>query len=300
MSTAEAAREARNSQIVALFHAGETCENIARAMELSRTTVRDIVCKILGDSAWSLRNATPSHRKRNPKKRDKSPTELQRQTDATLWRWVDELCMAKADRYWLLRWEPIPVQLFRDFIDALTRTANEYTHVGGTHWSPSHAELAARLHVPVETVDDWATEGVVEPWEIAVVRAYARTGIVVTVPKKRVSSELVRLALHKGSSLAATSEITGIPLAMLERHVREGAPAGTHGRAYLLMASEEYRQASRQNPYRLCQDRFLEIVTPMLDQGLTYSDIAKAVGLARYSVERRCKQFGLVPSTEKT
>lgn len=293
-------REARNEQIVTMFRAGASYGNIAKTMELSKTTIVSIVRNILGDSALLLRHANHPPKERKSKKRDKSPIALQRQTDATLWRCVDELCMAKADRYWLLRWEPISAQLFRDFVDALTRTANEYTHVGGTHWSPSHAELAARLHVPVETVDDWATEGVVEPWEIAVLRAYARTGMVVTVPKKRVSPELVRLALHKGTSLASTSEITGIPLPMLQRHILEGAPASTHGRAYLLMASEEYRQASRQNPYWLCRDKFIEIAKPMLEEGAKFSDIAKAVGLARQSVEHRCRQFGLVPSTEKT
>lgn len=216
-----------------------------------------------------------------------------------VWAQSEALRQNTLDPFWGLGWTPISAERFAEFVLELTRTPGEYSQNGGEHWSPTNAELARRLRVPVELVDDWAEEGVHEPWEICVVRAYARTGLVVTTDDKRVPPDHVARALYRAHGLLAAQKITRIPVAMLAHHLEVGAPAKTHGRAYLLMDSEEYRDAGMRNllePESKIADWTIAL---MLAAGATIEQISTAVGLQRTTVALRMKKLGLSAARDR-
>jgi hypothetical protein len=136
--------------------------------------------------------------------------------------------MKTNDPYWHIGFDRMTVE---DFIDVLDRSGLTLP------------ALAERLHVPFGLVLGWATEGIDEPWEVAVVRAFDRTGIVVP-PVDWLDAAIVRSGLGWGSCFQRMAKVTRVPLAVLHRHSRVGAPGNTHGRIYALMACEEYRKAA--------------------------------------------------------
>lgn len=215
------------------------------------------------------------------------------------WAQSEALRLNTLDQFWGLGWTSISAEKFAEFVCELTRAPGECSRNGGEHWSPTHAELADRLRVPVELVEDWAEEGVTEPWEICVVRAYARTGIVATTDDARVPPDQVVRALHRADGLRAAAKVTRIPLAMLERHLEVGAPAKTHGRAYLLMDCAEYRNAGMRNLLRRESAQADETIAKMLADGATIEDMATAVGLHASSIAGRMKKLGLVAARDR-
>lgn len=284
-------RAVRTAKMMELYREGLSFREIGERVGLGKMGAWTAIKRELTDGAEPKRPPRP---KSERTRKRPAKTTRDRVSDPSTWLPIEDLCMVKADQYWHLRWAPISAELFGQFIDSLTRTATEYTHVGGWHWSPTPGELAARLRVSTETVEDWIAEGVHEPWEIAVVRAYARSGMVLTSTEKRLSPETVRYAVARARNLEVASEITGIPACIMERHLVEGAPAGTHGRAYLLMNSLEYREFCRQNPVSIGQDRFLEIAKAMLAEGKKAKDIAAAIGITPSGTRTRLVRVGLI------
>lgn len=293
MITNKAERDVRNAKILELYLAGMGFKRIAKIVDLSATTVGDIVKSMGGTNmtravvprgGWPAKEKKPMAAKKGTAT-DKEPGQ---------WGQSEALRKNTYDKFWSLAWNSISADTFAEFVQELTRTPGEYSRNGGDHWSPTHAELAARLRVPVELVEDWAENGTEEPWEICVLRAYGRSGIVVTTDELRVPALVVHRALSRAESLDAAAASTGIPLAMLEHHLEVGAPATTHGRAYLLMASDEYRASCAGT--MLPQERAAADATiaRMISEGATFDEISLEVGVETSSINMRVKKLGLV------
>lgn len=278
-------RKDRDSIVAQRVGEGASLRSIAEELSTGRTEIYRALSR-LGISSAAVAEAKASGPKKVQKRasNDKEPDQ---------WGQSEALRQNTLDRFWGLGWDCVSVERFANFVQELGRTAGEYSRNGGEHWSPTHAELAARLRVPVELVDDWAQHGIDEPWEICVVRAYARTGIVVTTDEPRVPAIVVHRALARANSLEDAASATGIPLAMLEHHLEVGAPANTHGRAYLLMGSEEYRDAGMRNLLPIDSQRADETIARMLGEGATFDEIALEVGVTAGSVNTRIKKLGL-------
>jgi DNA-binding Lrp family transcriptional regulator len=292
MITNKAERDVRNAKILELYLTGMGFKRIAKIVDLSATTVGDIVKSmgvtnmtraVVPRGGWPAKEKKPVAAKKGTAT-DKEPGQ---------WGQSEALRKNTYDQIWGLAWSPISSETFAEFINELTRTPAEYSRNGGVHWSPTNAELASRLRVPADLVDEWAVEGIDEPWEICVVRAYGRTGIVATTDEVRVPAIVVHRALARANSLEDAASVTGIPLAMLEHHLEVGAPAKTHGRAYLLMASEEYRALCPGG--RLPQERAAADATiaRMISEGATFDEIALEVGVETSSINTRIKKLGL-------
>ena len=200
------------------------------------------------------------------------------------------------DRFFGLHWGRIKAEKWANFVQELTRTPGEYSRNGGAFWSPTNEEIASRLKVPVETVDDWSENGIHEPWEIAVVNAYARVGIVVTIDEPLVSPEAVQNAVDRAPTFEDVVETTGIPMPILLRHMVHGAPSHTHGRAYLLMDCEEYRQKTAAVMLHKENEDMNEQIPRLLGEGLTYEEIALELGVSTTVVGYRIGKLGLTPA----
>lgn len=278
-------RDKRDVQIAAMVRRGYSLRAIAEHFKTGRTEVYRALGRVGMTSADVARAQADA-----PRRPAKSPTD---DKEPGQWPLSEALRQNTLDRFWGLGWSPISAEKFAEFVLELTRTAGEYSRNGGAHWSPTHAELAARLQVPVELVDEWAEDGIDEPWEICVVRAYARTGIVVATDDARVPPLVVHRALYRANSLADAAKATGIPKTMLEHHLEVGAPAKTHGRAYLLMDSEEYRSCGMRNLLPADGAAADATIARMLAEGATFDEIALEVGVTGGSVHRRIKKLGL-------
>jgi hypothetical protein len=138
--------------------------------------------------------------------------------------------MKKTDPYWHIGFGPIAAQEFIEILDRSGLTLPQF---------------AERLHIPFRLTIAWPCDGIDEPWEVAVVRAFGRTGIVVP-PVDWLDAAIVRSGLGWGSCFRRMATVTRVPLAVLRRHSLVGAPGQTHGRIYALMASREYRKAASQ------------------------------------------------------
>lgn len=278
-------RDERDAVVAQRVGEGASLRSIAEELSTGRTEIYRALSR-LGISSAAVAEAKASAPKKVQKRasNDKEPDQ---------WGQSEALRKNTYDQIWGLAWSPISAETFVEFVNELTRTPAEYSRNGGVHWSPTNAELAARLRVPVDLVDDWAQHGIDEPWEICVVRAYARTGIVVTTGEPRVPAIVVHRALARANSLEDAASATGIPLAMLEHHLEVGAPANTHGRAYLLMDSEEYRDAGMRNLLPIDSQRADETIARMLGDGATFDEIALEVGVTAGSVNTRIKKLGL-------
>lgn len=279
-------RDQRDVEIAAMVRHGHSLRAIAEHFKTGRTEVYRALKRVgmtPADAAQAKANA--------PRRPAKSPTD---DKEPGQWGQSEALRQNTLDRFWGLGWSPISAEKFAEFVLELGRTPGEYSRNGGAHWSPTHAELAGRLRVPVELVDEWAADGIAEPWEICVVRAYARTGIVVTTEDARVPATVVHRALHRAHSLTDAAKATGIPKAMLEYHLEVGAPAKTHGRAYLLMDSEEYRDAGMRNLLPAESAAADAKIATMLAAGATFDEIALEVGVTGGSINQRIKKLGLV------
>lgn len=209
------------------------------------------------------------------------------------WPRTETMRVHSADRIWGIGWQGLRADTFDLWRQELTRTPKEYSLRGGEDWSPSLAELAARLHVDVDLVHDWAQHGIDEPWEIAVVRAYARTGIALA-PGQRVSAHEVERALGRVNNLQDASAQTGVPLSMLQHHLEVGAPAKTHGRMYTLMASDRYREASGLSLESTWEPKDIERVRRMAENGATHEAIALHFEITQKAVSVRMKKLGIV------
>jgi hypothetical protein len=216
-------------------------------------------------------------------------------SDPGYWPRTDTMPLAVRDRVWGIGWQGMRADTFEEWRHDLTRTPGEYSSHGGEDWSPSHAELAARLHVDAELVRYWSRYGIDEPWEIAVVRAYARTGMVIP-PGHRVSPDVVREALGLAKSLEVASAKTGIPLSMLQHHLEVGAPAKTHGRMYTLMASDLYREAAGFRQTEPACVSTNAVIRRMAEAGATLWEIANEVGMSGPGVMYRMKKLGIPPA----
>ena len=280
-------RGERDAMVRKLVREGESLRGIAEACRTSRTEVYRSLDR-LGISREQVRVAkaeAPAPRKQKHATDDKEPG---------IWPQSEALRHRTEDRAWGLCWFPVSAEKFAEFMLELTRTPGEYTRNGGAHWSPTHAELAERLRVPVELVDDWAEEGVYEPWEICVVRAYARTGVVETTDDARVPRVVVERVLHRARGLSEASKITRIPVAMLQHHLEVGAPARTHGRAYLLMDSESYRAVAVSGGRLEAESQAAdETIARMLAEGATIQQICAEIDMNGNSVSMRMKKLGL-------
>lgn len=277
-------RDARDAIVGQRVREGVSLRRIAEELLTGRTEIYRALDR-LGITQAEVKEIKARLPKRAKEMRvDKEPGQ---------WGQSEALRQNTLDRFWGLGWDCISAERFCEFIEELTRTPGEYTRNGGAHWSPTHAELAARLRVPVELVDEWAEDGIDEPWEICVVRAYARTGIVVTTDEPRVPAIVVHRALCRAGGLGDAASVTGIPEAMLEHHLEVGAPASTHGRVYLLMDSEDYRCAGMRNLLPADGAAADCTIARMLAEGATFDDIALEVGVTAGSIHRRIKKLGL-------
>ncbi len=214
--------------------------------------------------------------------------------------WAQPLALkwGDTDKLWAIGWRPISAGMFGDWLSELWRTPVEITRNGAGRWSPSLDELAARLHVPVYVAESWQEEGVVEPWEIAVVRAYSKTGMVIP-PSDRISAKTVRAALSRAKSLEDAAKLTRVPLPMLHQHLEVGAPARSHGRMYAIMASQEYRKATRSSAAFLSDAEMEPIMRRLMGTGATIEDIAAELDVSPECARQRMKKFGFVTEHAK-
>lgn len=278
-------RDERDAIVAQRVQEGASLRSIAEELKTGRTEIYRALMR-LGISQAAVIEAKALA----PKKMQKHATD---DKEPDQWGQSEALRQNTPDRFWGLGWSPISPEKFAEFLQELTRTSGEYSRNGGLHWSPTHAELAARLRVPVELVDDWAAFGVEEPWEICVLRAYGRTGIVATTDEARVPAIVVHRALARANSLEDAASVTGIPVAMLEHHLEVGAPAKTHGRAYLLMASEEYHAARPGGMLPHERASADATIARMLAEGATFGEISVEVGVDTCSINMRIKKLGL-------
>jgi hypothetical protein len=215
-----------------------------------------------------------------------------------LWAKPETLRVSSRDTIWGIGFASISAEIFATLLEELPRTPMEYIRNGAGYWYPTAEEFAERLKVDARDVRIWLRDGIDEPWEIAVVRAYARTGMVLPVVD-HVPAEVVREALSRCPALNVASRHTGIPVPMLKRHLEHGAPGGTHGRAYLLMASEDYRMATGCRVCRPVDEQILATIERMVAEGATQQQIGDELNLSPSAVQKRIVAMGLVMARKR-
>jgi len=215
-----------------------------------------------------------------------------------MWAQLEALRVSSRDTIWGIGFAAISAETFATLLEELPRNPMEYIRNGAGYWSPTVEEFAERIKVDARDVRIWLRDGIDEPWEIAVVRAYARTGMVLPV-LDHVPADVVGEALSRCPALNVAAKHTGIPVQMIKRHLQHGAPGETHGRAYLLMASEEYRMISGCRVSRPVDEEILATIERMVAEGATQQEIAYALNLSPSAVQKRIVAMGLVMARER-